>query len=256
MRRMTWIAVGVLASAALAAEPQKKESEGVIDPKADAQLKRMSEYLTGLKSFRVDTTAVDEKYTADGQKIQELKQQKITVMRPGKVRIDRKGPNGKAALASNGEQLVLINYDKNVYAKAEAPATLPELVTALRERLQVDAPGGDFLFPQPYEVLIEGLQMGHYIGLEPIGEVMAHHIAVTEKDIDWQIWIQDGAQPVPLRYVITSKDMPSHPQYTLELRNWEPSPKLSKDLFTLTPPAGAKPIERGEMAPTRTAPTR
>jgi hypothetical protein len=84
---------------------------------------------------------------------------------------------------------------------------------------------------------------GRYIGLEPVGNVMAHHLAMTEKDVDWQIWIEDGPRPVPLRYVITTKDLPSRPQFTVEMRNWQENPPLSKDDFAFAPPAGARRIE-------------
>jgi hypothetical protein len=78
---MKWVLAGLIAASAVAAPPSKgsREEEGVIDPKADAQLKKMSDYLAGLKSFRVDTVAIDEKVTTDGQKIQELKENKLTV---------------------------------------------------------------------------------------------------------------------------------------------------------------------------------
>src|SRR6187551_3000674 len=56
-------------------------SEGVIDPKADAALRRMSDYLAGLKSFQVDTTTVDEKFTANGHKIQQVQGSRVTVAR-------------------------------------------------------------------------------------------------------------------------------------------------------------------------------
>jgi hypothetical protein len=63
------------------------EKEGVIEPKADAALHRMSNYLSGLNTFRVDTTTVDEtKVSKNGQKIQELAESKIAVRRPGEVR--------------------------------------------------------------------------------------------------------------------------------------------------------------------------
>ncbi len=251
MRRTRWILLAALAASAALAQTADQpeqgaaaEEEGVIDPRADTQLKRMSDYLGRLKTFRVQAVVVDELVTTEGQKVQELKQQQLTVARPNKLRIDRRGPNGRATLASDGESVVLINHDKNAYAKGTAPKTLDALVDRVRDTLEVDAPGGDFLVASPYEELIDGLQTGRYIGLEPIGDVMAHHLAINEKDLDWQIWIQDGEQPVPLRYVITSKDMPGHPQFTLELSRWEPSVKLSAETFTVKVPPNAKRIER------------
>ena len=60
----------------------------MIEPKADAALHRMSDYLSGLNTFRVDTTTVDEtKVAKDGRKIQELAESKFAVRRPGEMRI-------------------------------------------------------------------------------------------------------------------------------------------------------------------------
>jgi hypothetical protein len=219
------------------------EEEGVIDPKADALLRKMSAYVSGLKSFGVEATTVDEHYTSGGQKVQELKESKLTVQRPGQVRIDRTTQHGHATLRSDGQHFMLAQREKHIYATAPAPADLDGQLDTLRDRLQVEAPGGDLLIKDPYTRLTDGVLEGHYIALEPIGEVMAHHLFMSSKNIDWQIWIQDGPRPIPLRYVITSKDMPSHPQFTLELRGWQMDIAPSDDTFSTAPPAGAKRVE-------------
>ena len=57
----------------LAPAAARAEDEGVIEPEADAALRRMSGYLDQLQSFRVDTTTTDELVTKDGQKVQFVK---------------------------------------------------------------------------------------------------------------------------------------------------------------------------------------
>jgi hypothetical protein len=224
------------------------EEEGVIEPQADAVLHRMSDYLVGLKAFRLETTLVDEKITTDRQKIQELKESKITVKRPGELRVDRVGPMGHAVFRYDGAQFSLYNADKNAYAQSPAPPTLDAALDFARDRLHVDAPAGDLIATDVYKALTDDLKEGRYVGLEPIGNVKAHHLAMTKKDVDYQLWIQDGPQPVPLRYVIVSKDMPGEPEFTLEMRNWETNPTTSDDEFKFTIPKNAKRIE---LAPTQ-----
>lgn len=251
MSRMRAVLVAsVLGASAAFAATEKKSEEGVIDPKADAALKKMGAYLAGLKSFKVDSETTDEKVTTDGMKIQELKTSTIIVQRPGNMRVDRIGAMGKSTLRTDGKQVSLYNEDRNVYALGQAPGTLDKAIDELREKLMVDAPGGDFIVSRPYEELIDGLQTGHYIGLERIDGQLAHHLAITEKDIDWQIWIADGEQAVPLRYVITSKDMPGAPQFTIRMSNWEPNVQVTPDQFKFTPPAGAKKIDFKPPPPT------
>jgi hypothetical protein len=43
--------------------------------------------------------------------------------------------------------------------------------------------------------------------------------------------------------VITSKDMPGQPQFTIDLRNWQPNAPISEDTFAFSPPAGARRIQ-------------
>lgn len=264
LRRMALISVLVM-SVAWAAEAQQSEvppdatgatgqrqgqapaqapgEEGVIDPRADEALRRMNNYLAGLRSFRVESTTVDEMVSTDGQKIQAVQESKITIVRPNRMKVERVGPNGRAMFIYDGSLFGLYNADKNVVAMAAAPPTIDAAIDEARERLQIDAPGGDLLVQNPYGALTEDLQVGRYIGLEPIAGVMAHHIAGTSKNVDWQLWIQDGPQPVPLRYVITSKDMPGQPQFTTSLRNWQTNVTVSDDTFKFAPPAGARHIE-------------
>jgi hypothetical protein len=195
---------------------QTTPKEGVIDPKANIHLQRMSQYLNGLESFRVDATTIDEKVTTNGQKIQEVKESQLAVKRPNKLRVDRTGPRGHAVFRYDGEKASLYSAEQNLYAMGPAPGDLEDFIDHARDRFHVDAPGGDLLVPNSYESLTQDVKEGRYIGLEPIGGKMAHHLAMTGKEVDWQIWIADGPQPVPLRYVITTKTMESQPQYTLE----------------------------------------
>ena len=220
-----------------------KEDEGVIEPQADVVLHRMSDYLAGLKAFRVETTTVDEKITTEHQKIQEVKESKVSVKRPGMLRVDRAGPKGHAVFRDDGKQYTLYHSEKNVYTDAPAPATIDEAVDNLGQRLAIDAPGSDLIVSDAYKALIDGVKVGRYVGLEPIGNVQAHHLAMTKKDVDYQLWIQDGPQPVPLRYVIVSKDMPAQPEYTLEMRSWDVNAAISDDEFKLDVPKGATRID-------------
>jgi hypothetical protein len=220
------------------------EKAGVIDTKADAELHRMSDYLASLNTFRVETTTVDEtKVSKDGQKIQQLAESKISVRRPGEMRIDRVSPNGRVVFRDDGKQFSVFNSDKNIYATAPAPAKLDQAAEDARSELQVDAPGVDLIASNPYAALTEGATEGHYVGLVPMGGgVMAHQLAVTKKDVTYQIWIKDGPEPLPLRYVVTGKGMKGSPQFTIDLRNWQPNAQLPDASFAFTPPPGARKI--------------
>jgi hypothetical protein len=257
MRSGLLIPILVIGSSAWAGEPGANEpapcnspkeadaaqgaKEGVIDPKAELVLRRMSHYLANLKSLSVDTKNVDEKFTADGEhKVQQVSDSRVVLERPGEMRVDRFGPAGHTTFRYDGKRFSVYNRDHNVYATASAPREFDTAIDEARERLQIDAPGGDLLGSDAYGSLTEGMSEGRYIGLEPVDGVMAHHIIGSKKDTEWQIWIKDGPEPLPLRYVVTSRDLPGNPEFTLELRNWQPNATVATGSFAFNPPRGAK----------------
>jgi hypothetical protein len=243
---------GVGAGAAGATETEQGQatpegaakSTAAIDPKADAALHKMSDYLAGLKTFKVDSNMVDEtEVSQDGQKIQTLAESKITIRRPGEMRVERVSTNGRVVLRDDGKQISVFDPDKNIYATEASAGTLEQSADKARVQLQVDAPGIDMLASNPYAALTEGMTKARYLGLEPMGGgVMAHHLAVTKPKVTYQIWIKDGPQPLPLRYVVTGRGMQGSPQLTLELRNWQPNAQVPADSFAFTPPAGAEKV--------------
>jgi hypothetical protein len=218
-----------------------------IDPQAETVLRRMTSYVGRLKTLRVDTTTIDEKVTKSGLKVQEIKQSKVTMARPDKLAVDRDGPHGRVIFRYDGKQFAVYGASQNAFGTAPAPATLDAAIDEARDRYGLDAPGGDLLVTDAYTQLLDGVTEGHYIGLEPVGDVMAHHVVMRKGTTDYQIWVQDGAEPIPLRYVITSRDLPAAPQFTLELRNFKADVPLSEASFALLPPPNAKRIMLGNQ---------
>jgi hypothetical protein len=235
---------GGVAGAAKHGQAAPMSSATAIDPKADALLHQMSDYLSSLNTFRVDTVTIDEtKVGPDGQKFQQLAESKMTIQRPGEMRIDRVSANGRVMLRDDGRQFSVVNFDKNIYATAASPCNLDQAADFARAQLQVDAPGVDLMASHPYEALTEGMTQARYLGLVPMGNgVMAHHLAVTKKEVTYQIWIQDGPQPLPLRYVVTGRNMTAAPQFTIVLRNWQPNAQVPDGTFAFAPPAGARQV--------------
>jgi hypothetical protein len=66
-------------------------------------------------------------------------------------------------------------------------------------------------------------------------------------EVDWQIWIEMGASPIPRKYVITSKTVSGAPQYTLRIKDWKADAQISADAFTFTPPQGTKQVAAKEF---------
>jgi len=161
------------------------------------------------------------------------------VQRPNKLHIHRRGLIADADVIFDGETLTLNGRDLNVYAQTPVSGTIDDAIPAYELETGIPAPGGDLLFADPYRVLSEGVDSSSYIGTTYVDGVECHHLAFRADNVDWQIWIRTGEQPLPMKYVITSKWHTAAPQYELRLRDWNTSPQISAAKFDFSRPDGA-----------------
>ena len=214
-----------------------------VEPKADQLLRKMSTYLAGLEQFSVQTENTLEVVLRSGEKIQFDNPAEAWIKRPNKLRADRKGDVVSQEFYYDGKTLSLYMLDGNYYATVEAPSTIDEMIDFSREVLDVYAPGGDLIYKNAYEVLMEDVLSGWYVGLSVVAGVRCHHLAFRGNEVDWQIWIEDGDKPLPKKFIITTKWMTGAPQFTLVVKSWNLSPKITEDMFSFAPPQGAQKID-------------
>lgn len=253
--RCTMLTRGALLLGALASTPAAAEKipgapgqvvtgalprsrQAPIDPRADQALRRMSDYLGSLPSFQVRVAAVDEAVLTSGQKLQFMSDSIVLVRRPDRLRSERVGAK-EMAFFDDGRTLTLYCKGDNVYSSVPAAPGGIDAATDQARRFGLDAPGADLLSPRPYAVLTEDVVRGDYIGLEIVDGKPCHHLAFQGNETDWQIWIQDGPQPLPLRYSILSKNVTGQPEFAVRLSRWQTNVNLPDELFTFQPPAGA-----------------
>jgi hypothetical protein len=203
----------------------------------------MSDYLAGLKQFRVQTENSLEVILTSGQKILYDSPAECLIQRPNKLRAERKGDIVNQEFYYDGKTLTLYNPDQKYYATVEAPPTIEETLDFARVSLDVYAPGGDLLYKNAYEVLTEDVVSGFYVGESVIGGIKCHHLAFRGNEVDWQIWIEDGDKPLPKKFIITTKWMTGAPQFTASIKAWDLSPKFSEDTFTFVPSKDAQRID-------------
>lgn len=229
--------VGTADRQAVAAAPRKG-----VDPEADRMLRQMADYLAGLQSFTVQNFAVDESTLKSGEKIQVTSDSDIAVQRPNHLRSTQRGRGEGLGLWYDGKTMTIACKANGSYESVAAPAEIDAAIDKMRQYFKIDAPGADLLYSKPYDILMEQVVGGRFVGRETIQGVPANHLAFEGEEVDFQIWIQDGSQPVPLRFVITTKTVKERPQFTVQLSNWNLQPKLSDPEFAFAAPSGAKPI--------------
>ncbi len=99
-------------------------------------------------------------------------------------------------------------------------------------KLDFAPPLADFLYRDPYKSVRDSIQFGFDLGQNEVNGRSCRTPAFVEKNVDWQIWIENGPQPTPCKLVITYKTRPAQPQFTAVFSDWNFSPRIAAPVFT------------------------
>jgi len=238
------VSVVALAVLVLAGWPQLGHAQPTgVEPQAEKLLRRMSDYLASRQQFTLKAESTLEAVLTSGQKLQYDSPATLMLSRPNKLRAHRKGDLANQEFFYDGKSLTLYNPRENLYATTAAPATVDEMLDFAREKLDIIAPAAELLYKNAAEKMLKEASSGFVVGQSIIGSVKCTHLAFRGAEVDWQIWIEDGSRPLPRKFMLTSKQVSGAPQFTVLIRNWDLTAKLTDQEFTFTPPKGAKKIE-------------
>ena len=243
-RILGWLTplIVVIVTMALWSEPSRAQ-----DNAATRILKTMGEFIAKQKTISITFDADIEVITPELQKIQFTNSGTVLMSRPDKLRATRTGGYSHVELVFDGKTAAILNKDANEYTRVDAPGSIDQLIARLRADHSVTAPGADVLLSNVYNDLMEDAIDAKHIGIGIIDGVECHHLAFRTPEVDWQIWIEVGANPIPRKYVITSKSVAAAPQYTLRIKEWKADAQVSADSFMFTPPQGTKQVAAADF---------
>ena len=237
-----------------AAEPVATEQAGTeqaaggqdaVAQNAKGMLKAMSDYIAAQNSITMGYDSVFEVVSEDQQKLQIAMSGTVDLSRPDKLRTTRKTGFSDTETFYDGKTLTFFGKGKNAYMQAEVTGTVDAVIDQLRDKFHRQLPGADLLGSNVYDALMTDVTDVKDLGSGVIDGKECDHLAFRAKDTDWQIWIAQGDQPYPCRYVITSKGVDQAPQFTMEIREWNAGG--AEGDFSFTPPAGATRLEADDL---------
>jgi hypothetical protein len=234
--------LGLMAFSARAADDKP-----AIEPRADELLKRMGVYLGQAQFFSVNAEVWQDVDLSSGQRVQTDRTITLQVRRPDRLHAEVHSTRRNRELLYDGEALTLFNRAQNFYGTVHTSGSLDEAMDTASERFGIAIPLEDFIRSDPHKDFLEKTVSGSDIGPVTVMGVPCEHLVFSQGDIDWQVWVEDGAVPVPRKFVITYKDEPDSPQFTAIFSNWDFTTKLPDFVFKFEPPAGATKIKVAEM---------
>jgi hypothetical protein len=213
-------------------------------------LKAMSDYMAAQKTFSFNFDTNLEVVTKDHQKLLLASSGTISLSRPDKIRATRAGGFANVETIFNGKTLTVVGKNANLYTQIDVPGTLDHLIDELRNTYHRPIPGADLLVSNVYDELMDGVIDIKDLGSGVIGGAECDHLAFRAKEVDWQIWIAQGARPYPCRYVITSKQLDSGPQYSVQISDWKAGGEVAADDFAFRNDTSARRIDMKELGDT------
>lgn len=234
-----WATTAVTAALAAPATPPKKPA---VDPAAIAALERMAAFLRGQQDFEVSSDTTTDEVSRNDQKVQVGATVSLKVRRPNRLRVEVASDRKNERLLYDGNLFTVYQPKPGYYAQFAAPPTLNELVDVLERRYGVDLPLADLFRLGTDEAQVRAIRGAALVGYSTVRGTPCAHYAFRQPDVDWQVWIEEGAQPVPRKLVITTTTERSQPQYT-SVMTWTLGAKLENQMFAFTPPPNARRIE-------------
>jgi|GEM_PF-448407 hypothetical protein len=239
-----WLAVLMVVTPGIVSAAALKPG---IDPQADEWVKRMSDYLGQAQHFSVNTEIWQDTQLANGQSVQAGRTVELQVRRPNRFHSAVHSTRRNRELFYDGKSITLLNRAQNFFGTIPAPGSLDEALDVAAERFGIVMPLEDLVVSDPHKDLLENVISGTDIGPVTVLGVPCEHLAFSQTNIDWQIWIESGAKPVPRKLVITYKDEEGSPRFTAIFSNWDFETKLMDFVFKFEPPPGASKIDVAEI---------
>jgi hypothetical protein len=177
-----------------------------------------------------------------GQKVQVNGTVDLKARRPNRLHVELVSDRKNEQLYYDGVTFTVYQPTAGYYASFAAPPTLHELVDVLEKRYGIDLPLADLFRLGTDEAQIAAIIGARKIGFSMVKNATCTHYAFHQADVDWELWIEDGPQPLPRKIVITTTSERSQPQH-VAVMSWNLTPRLDDPIFVFSAPANAQRID-------------
>jgi hypothetical protein len=217
------------------------------DPDALAALDRMGAYLRGLKAFQVTSRTEHDEVLTDGQKVEFDGTADLLVRGPDRLMARVDSDKKSRIYFYDGKTFTVYLPRMKYYAAAPAPATLGQLIDVLEAKFDVELPLSDLFDWGTDRAATASITSARDIGPSAVDGTSCEHYAFRQDGLDWQIWIQQGVNPLPRKMVLTTLTDEARPQHSSTL-TWNLAPAYDDESFTFVPPKDVSKIVLKEYA--------
>jgi len=234
-------------SLSLSGQVNSDQTKANIDPAAMAALDKMGTFLRTLTVFQVKAAQTRDDVWDNGQAIQSSQVIDLLAARPNRLRAQIKNDDTDAFFLYDGKNFTVYGQLVNYYATVPAPPTIAELIGKIDEKYGIEMPLVDlFMWGSPQSTTSQAITSAIDIGPGTVEGTTCEQYAFRQAGLDWQIWIQLGAYPLPRKLILTTTDEEARPRFT-QVLTWNLAPSFNDEAFTFDPPKDAQRIAIAEI---------
>jgi hypothetical protein len=222
---------------------QSTPTANPIEPNALQTLQRMSDLLKNASQITFTAKTTREQPATTGQLLEFFYTSRVSMVRPNLFRIDIQGDIWTASIRYDGKKITLMDPRTTFYAQKDAPLTIDETVTFLVEKFQAPLPMSTLLLSDIYKKATDGLKTGFEAGVVMVEGIKCHQLAFTEDEADWQLWVEDGPNPLPRRLSVTYKKITGSPHVSISFSDWNLDAVIPANTFVFNVPEGATKVD-------------
>ena len=240
------VAVCFALTLAAASDAAKKEN---VDAQTEAVVRKLSDYFRKAKTLSLTVNRAYQ-VTGDGLKSEASYVYNIAVARPNRINLAMKSGAQGVTVVCDGKKFYIHMHGRDAYGVEDAPGSLDELFELpLFTRVVGPLFMHDVLLREdPYEQIFEDVASAKYLGKVKLDGRECHHVKFFQDDIDWELWVDAGDRPLPLKAVVDATRSAKRtlgPRYrnikafaTFTFEKWQIDTPLPDETFVFTPPKG------------------
>lgn len=198
----------------------------------------MARWLGSQERFSVAIRGSYDVVQPSGQKVEFAEARTVELQRPNQLRVSASESDGSGNfMLFDGNAITMMHAETNTYAQVQQPGDIDASIKHFVRDLKMRLPLAPVLLTSFAEEMSQRIRSVDYVEQTRVMGKPAHHIAVRTEASDFQVWIAEGKQPVPLRIVISYPQAEGHPQFRADFTAWNFAPKFGKKTFVFTPAA-------------------
>lgn len=218
-RWFSWVTVALVVVIPISSNAQTAE-EKTTAKTPESLLLDMTSYLRFAQSFSFTAEITRDDVLSTGQKVEKGAIAKFKIHRPNKLQAIYDGYRRDVNFYYDGTNFTMVEPEKNIYGVIPVNSDLNTLFSTIKDDYGFSVPMGDLISTDIYRRIVEQIESSRNLGLVKVGDVSCYHLIFSLESTDLQLWVAEGKQPLPCKFVITYKEETNAPQYSAILKDW------------------------------------